>query len=154
MINLRILVAAGMLCCLAVAPCRAQTGAPSASKSQSDLASRTIKFGTVSKSDDSCAQALDAHNLSGGLKLVNTEGAFTGTVARVFQPRSGTLAILNFDDNYRTAMTAIVRSNHFARFPDLKLLVGKAVLVSGKFSNYHDAAEIVLTNVVQIKVVE
>ena len=77
-----------------------------------------------------------------------------GKVSKIFEPRGGALAILNFDENYRSALTAIVRSENFSKFPDLKALVGKTVLLKGKFIEYHGAAEMVLTSPDQVKVVE
>jgi hypothetical protein len=125
-----------------------------AAKPQSDVASKTAVFGKTSKGDEICKAALDAHDLAAGSKQVDKDGAFKGTVAKVFEPRSGTLAILNFDEDYKKAMTALVRSENFDKFPDLKMLIGKDVLVTGKFMDYHGAVEIVLTNVAQIKVIE
>ncbi len=126
---------------------------PSAS-SQSDVASKTAQFGKVAKTDDAYKQALDAHELAAGLKLVDKEGSLKGKVSKIFEPRGGALAILNFDENYRSALTAIVRSENFSKFPDLKALVGKTVLLKGKFIEYHGAAEMVLTSPDQVKVVE
>src|SRR5215470_12738164 len=40
------------------------------------VASKTAKFGTIGKDDQSYGGALDAHDLAGALKLVGGEGAF------------------------------------------------------------------------------
>ncbi len=61
---------------------------------------------------------------------------------------------MNFDKNYRTALTALLKGADFDKFPDLKILVGKDVLVTGTFIAYQGRAEIVLTNTAQIKLVE
>jgi hypothetical protein len=123
-------------------------------KSQSDVASKTATFGKVSKTSETYTAALDAHELAAGLKLADKSGTIKGTVAKVFEPRGGAVAVLNFDADYKSAMTAVVRGENFAKFPDLKSLVGKPVLVTGKVADYHGAAQIVVTSPEQIKLVE
>lgn len=131
------------------------TEAKSASrKMQSDAASKTAKFGTVTTTTAEYQSALDAHALEPALKQQNKSGAFKGTVTAIFEPRSGGLAIMNFDEDYKKAISALLRGNDFTNFPDLKKLVGKDVLVSGKFMAYQGRAEIILTNVDQVKLVE
>jgi len=127
---------------------------PPAKKSQSELASKSATFGKVSKTNETYKGALDAHALDLALKQVDKEGSFQGNVTAIFEPRSGGLAIMNFDKNYRTALTALLKGGDFDKFPDLKTLVGKDVLVTGKFISYQGRAEIVLTNTAQIKLVE
>ena len=128
------------------------SGATKKTAKQADVASAMAKFGTVSKTDEAYKSALDAHALEDGLKLVDKEGAFKGTVAKVFEPRG--LAILEFDEKYKTALTAIVRSASFTNFPALTNLIGKNVLVTGKFIKYRESAEIVLEKPEQIKLAE
>jgi hypothetical protein len=164
--NARVLSIIVALCSLAATATHAQTGtapgttnylAPRAQTpptTQSAIASPTATFGTIAKTDAAYTNALDAHDLAAGLKLADKEVAFKGTVARLFEPRSGTIAILNFDFQYKTAMTAVLRKENYGKFPALKSLIGKTVLVTGKITNYHDAPEIVLTRPDQIKVVK
>jgi hypothetical protein len=164
--NPRALLIVVVLCSLAATAAPAQTStapgttnylAPRAQTpptTQSALASPTTTFGTIARTDATCINALDAHDLAAGLKLTGKEAAFKGTVTRLFEPRSGTIAILNFDAQYKTAMTAVLRKDAYAKFPALKSLIGKAVLVTGKITNYHDAPEIVLASPDQIKLVE
>src|SRR5438067_2242132 len=83
--------------------------------------------------DAAYAAAIDAHDLDGAKALAGKKGAFKGTVTQVFTPRSGAVAILNFDRQYKTALTAVVNKADWARFPDLTELVGKEVVISGKF---------------------
>lgn len=123
-------------------------------KTQSDAASKTAKFGTVATTAPEYQSALDAHALEAALKQQNKLGAFKGTVTATYEPRSGGLAIMNFDADYKKAISALLRGNDFTNFPDLKKIVGKDVLVSGKFMAYQGRAEIVLTNVDQVKLVE
>jgi hypothetical protein len=127
---------------------------PKPAAKQADVASQTAKFESVSKTSDSYKNALDAHALDKAIKMVDKEGAFKGTVAKVFEPRGGAMAILNFDENYRNALTALVRKDSFDKFPALTNLLTKEVVVTGKFIDYQGHAEIVLTNVAQIKLVQ
>ncbi|MDB6065653.1 MAG: hypothetical protein JWR26_1861 [Pedosphaera sp.] len=129
-------------------------GAAQDKKSQSDVASKTAKFGTIAKTDEAYKTALDAHALDDALKQVGKTTAFKGTVTKTFSPAGGKLLILNFDKDYKTALTAMVKSQDFDKFPDLKTIVGKEVVVSGKFIDYQGRAEMPLTSPDQIKLVE
>jgi hypothetical protein len=122
-------------------------------KRQGEVASKTAAFGTVAKGDDAYQKARDAHDLEGAHTVLGQAGAFKGTVTQLFEERDGDLAILDFDRNFRTAMTAIVRNPDFPKFPDLKALEGKEIVVSGKFTEYQGRAQIELTDPEQIKVV-
>src|SRR5262249_25896816 len=121
---------------------------------QHAVASKTAKFEAVSKTDASYTAAFDAHDLAGAYKKVGQKGAFKGTVSNIFEERDGDMLILNFDPNYRTALTAILRNPDFPKFPVVKELKGKEVLVSGSFVDYRGKAEIVLTDPGQIKIVK
>jgi hypothetical protein len=118
------------------------------------VASKTARFGTIGKDEPSYKSALDAHDLSGALKLVGKEGAFKGTVSKLYEERDGDLAVLDFDPNYRTALTALLRNASFPKFPDMKALEGKEIVVSGKFVDYRGNAQIELTDPSQIKLVK
>lgn len=121
---------------------------------QSAVAAKTA-FATVAASDKAVTQALDAKALAEGLKLVGKPGAFQGTVSQVYSPRDHSLAILDFAPNYHDALTATVKPDAYAKFPDLSKLVGKHVLVSGKFSaNSHGVAQIELTGPAQVRVIQ
>lgn len=121
---------------------------------QADIASKTAKFGLMSKTNELYAAALDAHALDAALKQADKEGAFKGKVAAIYEPRSGAMAILNFDEKYRTALTALLKKENFAKFPALTNLLNKEVLVTGTFTNFQGRAEIILTNAAQVKLVE
>ena len=125
-----------------------------AAKTQSDVASKRNAFEKIGKDATPVKTALDAHDLAGGLKLVEKTNSFRGTVTKLFEPRNGTIAILNFDADYKTAMTAVVHVEDFSKFPELKGLVGRQILVTGKFIDYHGAPEVVLTSPDEVKVVE
>ncbi|MEP6706644.1 MAG: hypothetical protein ABJC05_03950 [Pyrinomonadaceae bacterium] len=118
------------------------------------VASKTARFGTLDKDDAAYKNALDAHDLAGALKLVGKEGSFKGTVSKFFEERDGDLIVFDFDPNYRIALTAVLRNADFPKFPDVKTLEGKEVVLSGKFVDYHGKAQIELTDPKQIKVVK
>ena len=120
---------------------------------QSTVAAKRA-FATVAAADKTVAQALDAKALADALKLVGKPGAFQGTVSQVYSPRNHSLAILDFAPNYHDALTATVKPDAYAKFPDLTKLVGKHVLVSGKFSaNSHGVAQIEMIGPDQVKVI-
>lgn len=128
--------------------------AAAAQDTQSQLASKTAKFETIAKTDTAVKSALDAHDLKPAATLVGKPGSFTGTVTKIFTPRSGSIVILNFDKDYKTALTAVVKRADWSKFPDLAKLEGKKILVSGKFVDFHGATEIDLMSPDQIKIVE
>ena len=86
------------------------------------VASKTAKFGTVDKDDDAYKNALDAHDLAGAQKLIGKEGSFRRTVSKFFEERDGDLIVFDFDPNFRTALTAVLRNADFPKFPDVKAL--------------------------------
>ena len=84
------------------------------------VALKTAKFGTVDKDDVAYKNALDAPDLAGTLKMVGKEGSFKGTVRKLFDERDGDLIVFDFDPNYRTAITAVLKNPDFPKFPDVK----------------------------------
>ncbi|MDB6123788.1 MAG: hypothetical protein JWQ71_2781 [Pedosphaera sp.] len=121
---------------------------------QGEAASKTAKFGSITKTDEVYKTAFDAHELENGHQNKDKAGAFKGTVSGVFEPKGYTRIILNFDPDYKSAMTALVNSDNFAKFPEIKKLVGKEVVVTGKFVDYQGNTEIIVTSPEQIKIVE
>jgi micrococcal nuclease len=75
-------------------------------------------------------------------------------VTKAFTPRSGGIVILNFDDDYKSAMTAVLKKSDFSKFPDVSQLVGKEVVVSGKFMDFKGSPEIELSDPKQVAVVK
>ena len=53
---------------------------------------KTATFAKVSKTNEAFTAALDAHDLAAGLKQTDKSGAIKGTVAKVFEPRGGSVA--------------------------------------------------------------
>jgi hypothetical protein len=122
-------------------------------ESQKSAASKSAKFEMVSKTDKAYTSAIDAHDLSKATKMLGQEGAFRGKVAKLYTSRTGTIVSLNFDDDYKTALTAVVKGSDFSKFPDLSQLDGKQVVVSGTFSEFKGNPQILLTDPKQIAVV-
>lgn len=122
--------------------------------SQKSVASKSAAFGTVAKADKAYTSAIDAHDKSAASKMIGQDGAFRGKVAKLYTPRSGGVLILNFDDDYKTALTAVLKKDDFSKFPDMSQLDGKEVVVSGKFTDFKGNAEIVLTDPKQIALVK
>ena len=121
---------------------------------QNIVASKKARFETVDKDDAVYKNALDAHDLAGALKLVGQEGAFRGTVDKLFEERDGDLIVFDFDPNYKTALTAVLKNPNFPKFPVVRDLKGKEIIVSGRFVDYHGKAQIELTDPKQIKLVK
>jgi DNA/RNA endonuclease YhcR with UshA esterase domain len=126
---------------------------PEPAKPQASVASKTAKFATVKPTDSSVKAALKASDLAGAKKLVGKDGAFEGTVVKVFSPKTNGLVILNFDKNYKNALTAVLRVKSYASFPDMQTLKGKHVLITGKFEDYKGSTEIQLTKPEQVKLI-
>ena len=124
-----------------------------AAAAQEPAVSNTTKFGTVSKTDAAYTAALDAHNKDDAANMVGRSGSFRGTVSKVFMPGKGSIVILNFDEDYKTALTAVIKKADISKFPDLEKLVGHEIVVSGKFIDYKGNAEIELTDPKQILLV-
>src|SRR5947208_12919253 len=87
---------------------------------QASVAARNVKFAPVAKTDRAYREARDARDLAAAGKLIGRSGTFRGMVAKVFAPASGNLVILNFAADYKTAITAVVKKEDFARFPDVQ----------------------------------
>ena len=121
-------------------------------KKQAEAASATATFATIAKTNEAYTAALDAHDLDGAKGKVGAEGAFKGTVTGTFE-RPGFL-IVNFDKDYKKTVSAVLRSKGFGAFPNLQTIVGKDVVVSGKFTLHQDRAQIQLESPEQIRIAE
>lgn len=110
-------------------------------------------FPTVSAGDKHVKTALNASDLAGAGKLIGKKGAFTGTVSQVYSPRDHDIVILDFAQNYRSALTAIVKPDNYGKLPDLKGLVGKHVLVTGNFSAFEGRPQLEIVSPGQVKIV-
>ena len=110
-------------------------------------------FGTVAASDKSVAAALDAKALADAKKRVGQPGSFQGTVTSVYSPRTHAFVALDFAAHYRDALTANIVPADYAKFPDLAQLVGKRVVVSGKFVARGEQTQLAVTSPDGIKIV-
>jgi hypothetical protein len=122
--------------------------------SQKSAASKTATFATVAKADALYKRAIDAHDKLSAGKMSGKDGAFKGKVTKLFSPRGGNILILNFDDDYKTALTAVLKKDNFSKFPDLSHLEGKEIVVSGKFTEFKGSPQIELIDLKQIAVVK
>jgi len=121
---------------------------------QSAVASKTATFATVAATDAAVKKATDATKLDALKKLLDTDGAIVGTVSAIYAPQGSKLAILNFAEDHWKAATVVVRERDFAKFPVLRTLVGKKVLVTGRISEFKNKPQIEMTSLAQIKVVK
>jgi hypothetical protein len=119
--------------------------------SQSSLAAKR-PFAAIPASSPAVRAALAPKDLAGARKLEGKSGAFAGVVSKVYA--TGGIVILDFDPDYKSALTAVVKAPAFAQFPDLKTLDGKRVLVRGQFIDFHGKPEIDMTRAEQIAVVK
>lgn len=131
-------------------------GAPTAYSQNYDAgqsaAAASGSFGAISPSSPTLASTLDAHDLSTAASMVGSTGTFRGVVSKVYMPKTNDLVILDFDPNYRTALTAIIQAQNFTRFPSLDPLVGKSVVVTGTFENYQRKIQVLISDPSQIKI--
>lgn len=123
-------------------------------KEQYEEAATKIVPGKVAKTDEAYTTALDAHDLDGIKAKAGQDCAFKGTVSAIYAAPSGKIRILNFDPQYKKAMSAVVKSEQFDNFPDLETLVGKEVLITGKVVLHRERPEIQLKEIHQLRLVE
>ena len=126
--------------------------APKTSPAQASVAAK-MTFGTVAASDKSVTAALNAKALTEAQKLIGKPGSFQGTVTQVYSPKSHGFVALDFAASYRDALTADVAPEDYAKFPDLGQLVGKRVVISGKFVAHGASVQLAVTRPEQIKIV-
>ncbi len=150
----RSLVALSVAATLAPLSSFARQGDTKSAQPQSAIASKTATFATVAATDASVKKATDATKLEALKKLLDTDGAIVGTVSAIYVPDSGKMAILNFAEDHWKAATVIVRERDFAKFPVLRILVGKKVLVTGRVTEFKNKPQMDMTALSQIKIVK
>ena len=146
-----------MTCCLLMAAhgVWAQTDdgeAKKTNKSQAEVAAK-VEFAKVKADDEEVSKALISKDVDAAKKLVGKEGAFKGTVTKVYIAKNNSLIVLDFDDDFRNALTAILEPGSFAKFPKIEDLRDKKILVKGKFVLYKGKPQIELTDPKQIKII-
>ena len=168
--KLNILLLCALLTCVSLVP-GADAAPPTASKPapaarpssgnaetkkayspQSTVAAKTA-FASVPANSPVVKNSLDAKSMADAQKLIGKSGAFQGTVSKVYVPRGNGIVVLDFAPDYHSALTAVVKPAAYAKFPDLIRLEGKHVLISGKFISFHNAPEMELTALTQVKVI-
>ncbi len=73
-----------------------------------------------------------------------------GTVAKIFRPKGGRTAIINFHQDYKRALAAFIPKNAISKFPNLDDLVGKKIRIRGPISKHKRVFQIVVNRVEQI----
>jgi len=119
-----------------------------------DAAFKGGAYPVISANDPAVKSALDAHALDAARAKVGSKGAFVGTVSDLYATAGGKVTILDFDPNFRTALTAVLTRNYMPIFPNMMSLKGRKVLVRGIFSDYKGKIQIELTQPGQIAVVK
>ncbi len=134
-----------------VKPTPAKAGARAAGPSQSRLALKGAFPVVASKQ---LQGAVAATNLAAAKKLVGKNALFVGVVTQVFAPRSGSIVLLNFAPDYKTALVGAVKAADFKKFPPLQSLQNKKVALRGKVISYKGRPEIELTGAGAIRMVK
>ncbi len=118
---------------------------------QSAVASKTARFETVSANSPEVARALKSDDLAGGTQLAGRTGSFTGTVFSVYNSTSS--VYVDFAQDWHKALSADLKQANAAKFPDMKSLKGKRVVITGVFSLYDKThPEIDLLSPSQVKI--
>lgn len=121
--------------------------------SQASVASKGA-FGTVKASDAKVKGAKPATDLKAAKALTGKSGAFVGTVTKVFAPKSNSVVLLNFAQEYKTALVGAIDDQDFAKLPDLAKLKGKKVLLTGKVVDFKGQPQIQIDSPDDVRLVE
>lgn len=149
---------AGFLLCIFGLPCVTSADAPSAqprvaAQPQSAVASKDATFKTVDAASPAVKAALDAKDLKDASADGGRQITFTGTVAKIYSPSNNSIVVLDFDKDYESALTAVVRPDTYSFFPDLNGLNGKTVLVTGFVTMYKGRPQVLLMAPKQVKII-
>ena len=114
---------------------------------------------TISASDAERLAPLDPHELKTLAGHVGEIKTVRGKCTAAFVPKGGTVVVLNFDVNYREALTAPIFEDHFAKWPGgaeaiEEAYVGKTLLIEGLVTEYRDAPQIKIAHPGQVRVIE
>ena len=121
--------------------------------SQTSVASKTA-FATIKASDPKVKGAKSATDLQASKALVGKSGAFVGTVTKVFAPKSNSVVLLNFAQDYKSALVGAVDDQNFAKLPDLTKLKGKKVLLSGKVVDFKGQPQVQIDSPDDVRVIK
>ncbi|RYG68123.1 hypothetical protein EON80_12295 [bacterium] len=98
--------------------------------------------------------AIPATNLVAAKAAVGKNAVVVGTVSQSFVVGGGTIVLLNFAKDYKTAVVGAIKKESFGNFPSLATLTGKKVAISGKVVLYKGHPEVELTARNAIKLVK
>jgi hypothetical protein len=130
-----------------------KSAAHSAAGDQSAVALKTPPA-TISASDPKVKAALTCKDIAKATALAGKTACMQGTVDNVYSPGSHEFAIVDFDEDYDNTITAFVKSEDFAKLPDLAKLNGKKVLICAPVSMYRNKPEFDLTDAKQIMLIK
>jgi hypothetical protein len=153
--NASVLVLAAGLLCISNSPIFAdstQTTNSSTKPSQSSVALKS-SFASVDAMASQVKSAISAKDMKAAVAMEGKTGTFTGTITKVYAPSSNSIVVLDFDRDYDSAVTAVVKADNFKAFPDLSKLSGKSVVISGPVAEFRDHPQILLTSPNQIQVI-
>lgn len=120
---------------------------------QQAIASRTVVFGSTTRSAPAYTQAMASHNLALARQSLGKSGRFRGVVTQVYQDPQNQTLVLDFDPQYTRAITAVLTFRGYSRFPNMRSLRGREIVVSGPFLRYQDKIAVMLSQPSQIQVV-
>jgi hypothetical protein len=111
-------------------------------------------LGTIRPDDPAVARALDARDLEAAKKLAGKEATVIGTVDRVFVSEGNSVVVLNFDRNFRNAVSVALQPENYTKFPDVRTLTGQRLLVTGKVGDFQGRPQIELLRPEQVKIIK
>jgi hypothetical protein len=76
-----------------------------------------------------------------------------GIISDVHHAKSGRATFLNMGGRYpNNVFTGVIFADDASKFPNVDLLIGKTVGISGSIQDYHGRPEIILNDAGQIKI--
>lgn len=149
--TLLLLVMASNTVLLAAAP----TGNQSAHPHRGSPASKSGAKGYTKVPVARTKSALASTDINGAEKLIGKQGSFVGVINNIYKPKPGQdIIYLNFAKSWKTTISAAIPLTDRNNFPDLSSLVGKKVMITGKFAQYDKThPEIIVTASKQIELV-
>ncbi|MEM9701806.1 MAG: hypothetical protein AAF907_05125, partial [Planctomycetota bacterium] len=102
---------------------------------------------TISAADARRLNPLGTGDLRTLARYVGEVKTVRGTCTAAFGPRGGSVLVLNFDRNYRNAMTAPIFAADFSKWPGgekaiERAYVGKTLVIQGLVTEYRGAPQI------------
>ena len=126
-------------------------GAPQKMKPGPVKAKPSASFSTVSAGSPAVKSALKPSDSAKAMAMVGKMGGVTGTVTKVYTSRAATF--IDFDKEFKSDIAIYLSGANASKFGDLQSIVGKRVLITGRFATFKEKPEIVLSDPKQIKFV-